>query len=59
MRTEEHKCDVLIIATIRTGRLGLAVYRLVGFQKNKTNKQKERKPQRVEGAKTTTTFTAH
>lgn len=43
MRTEEHKCDVLIITTIRTGKLGLAVYRLGGFQKNKTNKKKEKK----------------
>lgn len=43
MRTKKHKCDALIIATIRTGKLGLAVYRLGGFQKNKTNKQEERK----------------
>lgn len=43
MRVEEHKCDFLIKATQKIGKLGLAVYRLGGFQKNKTNKQEKKK----------------
>lgn len=43
MRVEEHKCDFLIKATQKIGKLGLAVYRRGGFQKNKTNKQERKK----------------